>query len=51
MHTKDAQIGIRISAALRKRLQTLANDDKRSLSSYIANVLEKHAEDARAKKP
>ena len=40
--TKTTTIGLRLSPEMKKRLQELAKSDRRSLSSYIEVVLEKH---------
>jgi hypothetical protein len=41
---KTERVSIRMTKALRRRLQKLAADDRRKLASYIEIVLEEHAD-------
>jgi predicted DNA-binding protein len=41
---KDSSITLRISDKLKQSLQKMAQDDRRTLSSYIGVVLERHME-------
>ena len=40
--TKTTTLGFRIDPELKKRLQELADADRRSLSAYIEIILENH---------
>ncbi len=44
--TRPAPFPIRLTPDLRRRLEALANADRRSLTNYILLVLERHAEAA-----
>ncbi len=46
---KDERITIRLPKALRRRLEKLAEQDRRKLSSYVEIVLEEHADRKSAK--
>lgn len=41
---KDDKLYIRVSADIKKQLQTLANKEKRTLSDYVALILEREIE-------
>jgi Ribbon-helix-helix protein, copG family. len=41
---KTERLSIRLTKALRRRLEKLAADDRRKLSTYIEIVLEEHAD-------
>jgi predicted transcriptional regulator len=43
-------ISFRIRADIKRGIQKLANEDRRSLSQYIENCLEDHIKEAEAKK-
>jgi len=42
--TKTERISIRLTKALRRRLEKLAAEDRRTLSAYVEIVLEEHAD-------
>jgi hypothetical protein len=42
---KDASVTLRLSEELKRALQELALDDRRTLSSYIEVLLEKHVDE------
>jgi predicted DNA-binding protein len=44
---RDAQIGLRVTAELKARLEELAAADNRPLSNYLELVLKAHAEAAK----
>ena len=46
---KTERLSIRLTKALRRRLEKLAADDRRKLSTYIEIVLEEHADRKGAK--
>jgi predicted HicB family RNase H-like nuclease len=41
---RDTSINVRVTAALRAKLEQLAADDKQSLSGYVLKVLQEHVE-------
>jgi uncharacterized protein (DUF1778 family) len=44
--TKDDKLYIRVSTDMKKQLQVLANKEKRTLSDYVALILERELEKA-----
>lgn len=46
---KTERLSLRLTAALRRRLERLAAKDRRKLASYIEVVLEEHADRKDAK--
>ena len=41
--SRSAQINLRVHPTLKAKLKRLANKDRRTLSSYIENLLDRHA--------
>jgi predicted DNA-binding protein len=48
---KDTSVTLRMSEELKQALQELAVEDRRTLSSYIEVVLERHVEDQLQNRP
>lgn len=40
--SKDEQVWVRIDPTLKRKLQKAADDDRRSVSAYIALLIEEH---------
>lgn len=47
--TRDAAISVRVEPALKKELEELAKDDRRTLASYVEGILAAHVEAQRKK--
>jgi len=43
---RNAQLNVRIRAALKAKLERLAKEDRRTVSAYVEKLLEDHVEDA-----